>query len=160
VVVGGHQRREAVLLLGIRVSARLEQQPRDLEAGVWIRCRHRAVQRHHLQVVAGRRVHGRTALHEQACGIHVAEERGKAQRLEPVAGPRVRERAVAVEQLAQPLGTTEGGRLEDVEVAAFGELLRLRAVTSIDRLEDAAQRSNLDSRRSLSTRPPVWQSGQ
>jgi hypothetical protein len=51
VLVGGHQRRELILLTRVRVSARLQQQLCELVPGFGILRRHGAVQRHHLHRV-------------------------------------------------------------------------------------------------------------
>ena len=68
---------------------------------------------------------------------------------------------ILAEELAHPLDAAEGGSLEDVQLGIAGEQLRDPiAVAAVQRFEQRAHRSRRDSRRSLSTRPPVWHSGQ
>ena len=136
VVVGGHQRREVVLLARVRVGAVLEQELRELVADVCVPGRCRAVQRHDLEVVARRRVDLRPTLDEQARRVDVAEEARQPERLEAVVGPSVRPRRILVEQLSQTLGATDGGGLEDVELGIGGEqLVRMSLIPSVDRLQ-------------------------
>ena len=123
VLVGRHQRREIVLLAGVRVGAVLEQQLRELVARVGIARRRRAVQRHHLHVVPRRGVDLRPTLDEQPGRLDVAEEAREAERLKPVLGPRVREAGVLVEQLSKAVGPPDGGRFEDVELGIRSEQL-------------------------------------
>ena len=82
--------------------------------------------------------------------------------MEPVGCERVGARGIHVEELAQAVGASGCRGLEHVELRLGLEELRgARVVAAVQRLQQLRhQRSNRDRRRSLRTRPPVWQSGQ
>ena len=82
--------------------------------------------------------------------------------MEAIVAERVRKAGFIVQQLAEPFGASQCGRLEDVEFrVVYEQLVDAGLIASVDRVQEVGhQRSNLDRRRSFSTRPPVWHSGQ
>ena len=82
------------------------------------------------------------------------------QRGEVVVRARLGQGCVRAEQRAQTLDLAERRGLEDVELRVLGEAPGGVVVAPVKGLHDLAHFRSFESRRSLSTRPPVWQSGQ
>src|SRR5439155_13826754 len=107
-------------------------------------------------------VHVGAVFQEEAGGVRVSEEARQAQRMKAVAAERVGKPRFLFEQDAQAWSPAERSGFEDVELGLRGQELRDPPLLSlVQRLEELGhQRSNRERRRSLSTRPPVWHSGQ
>jgi hypothetical protein len=91
------------------------------------------VQRHDLHVVPRGRIHFRSTGDQYARGFDVAEEAREAERLKAVVSPRVRERRILVQELAQTLVSTGGRGFEHVELRVRRQqLVGSRLVAGVD----------------------------
>ena len=118
VAVGGGllQGRDAVLLHGVDVGARLNQRARDLRS----RPRQCGVQRGHPERVARRRVHLATARQQQRGGFGSAEEACQAKRLKTIAGPGVNGGWLLAQQCLEAWHDAHRGGLVDGQVVRAG----------------------------------------
>ncbi len=117
VPAGGHQGGPALLLLGVRVGPRLEEDADGLDTAG----RGCGVEGLDAHGVAGDRVHVGPPVDEEPDGLRMAEEGGQADRGEAVGRPRVRLLRLPVDQLGESVEAAEAGGVENVEHRAGGE---------------------------------------
>src|SRR6266511_244801 len=135
----GVDRAKAAALTEIRIGAVFERELDQRVAGRLVRALRRrgGVDGGRLDVSVPReRVRVCAAPEQQARRFYMAEEAREAERVEAVVAEGVRARGILVEQLPEPVGPAERGRLEDVELGISGqELVDAVAPSPVESLE-------------------------